>query len=225
MPSNSRSALADTLLFGALDEGVIAELADASTVRRYARGQVVIEEGDPGGDVLVVAEGRLRILIRSPEGLDVVLGFAVVGDTIGEVSLFDGAPRAASVEAAENSLVVVVPGSAVRQVIRDHPDLAEEIIRQQAVLIRRSTGMVADLVFLDLPRRVAKFVMERVGPDDRAELGVSQSELAAAVGGVRQSVNAALRGFERRGWVHISGRTVAVRDRDALARYAHVDVP
>src|SRR5262249_18261209 len=158
-----------------------------------------------------------------PEGLDVVLGHAGPGDTLGEVSLYDEAPRAATVEAAGPTLVLIIPGAAVRDVIRDHPELAEEVMRQQAALIRRATGIVADLVFLDLPRRVAKYVVERTGPDGRADLGMSQSELAAAVGGVRQSVNAALRGFERRGWVRVNGQTVIVRDREVLARYAMVE--
>jgi CRP-like cAMP-binding protein len=82
--------------------------------------------------------------------------------------------------------------------------------------------MVADLVFLDVPRRVAKYVVEHTDHRGHADLGLSQSELAAAVGGVRQSVNVALRGLERRGWISMNGRTVTVRDRAALESYATV---
>jgi CRP/FNR family cyclic AMP-dependent transcriptional regulator len=87
-------------------------------------------------------------------------------------------------------------------------------------MIRRVNGMVADLVFLDLPRRVAKYVAEHTDHRGLAELGMSQSELAAAVGGVRQSVNVALRGLERRGWIRMQGRNVVVHDRTALEHYA-----
>ena len=220
MDVQPRTALEDTLLFGALDDAALATLSEASITRSYDTGQIVILEGDPGGDLLVVAEGRLKVVARSRTGTAVVLAHAVRGDTLGEVSLFDAQPRSATVEAAEPSVVVRVPGEVVQRLIRSQPDLAVELLRQQADILRRSTGMVADLVFLDLPRRVAKFVMGAVGRDGRADLGMSQGELAAAVGGVRQSVNSALRGLERRGWIHVDGRVVEVRDATALAEFA-----
>jgi CRP-like cAMP-binding protein len=106
--------------------------------------------------------------------------------------------------------------------LRNNPDLAEELLRQHAETIRRVSGMVADLVFLDLPRRVAKYVVEHTDHRGLAQLDMSQSELAAAVGGVRQSVNGALRGLERRGWIEMEGRSVTVHDRAALEQYAAV---
>ena len=218
----ARSALEDTLLFGALDDAALDALAEVCVTRRYTTGQVVVLAGDPGGDLLVVAKGRLRVVARSAEGAAVVLAVAVRGDTLGEVSLFDYQPRSATIEAAEASVVVRVPGEDVQRLIRLRPEIAEELLRQQAALLRRSTGMVADLVFLDLPRRVAKYVLGAAGRDGRADLGMSQTELAAAVGGVRQSVNAALRNFERRGWIQMDGRVVEICDAGALGEYASV---
>ena len=221
----AREALEQTILFGALDEATLDSLAQRATVARYGRGQAVVVAGEPGGDVLVVAAGRLKVLSRSSEGVDVVLAVADTGDTLGELSLLDSAPRSATVEAVVPAVVVRVSGDAVRQTIRAHPDLAEELIAQQAAMIRRANGMVSDLVFLDVPRRVAKYVAERTDRHGRAELGMSQSELAAAVGGVRQTVNAALRGLERRGWIRMDGRAVTVHDRTALEEYAAVGAP
>jgi len=222
MTAAARAALEQTMLLGALDDASLDALAARASVARYHRGDPVVVEGEPGGDLLVVAAGRLKIVSRSSEGVAVVLGLAAAGDTLGELSLMDRGPRSATVEAAEPSVVVRVPGEAVREAIRTHPDLAEELIAQQSAMIRRVSGMVADLVFLDVPRRVAKYVVERVDHRGCADLGLSQSELAAAVGGVRQTVNAALRGLERRGWIRMEGRSVMVRDRTALEEYAAV---
>lgn len=218
----ARAALEQTILLGALDSATLDALAAGATVARYRRGDPVVLEGEPGGDLLVVASGRLKVVSRSIDGVDVVLAVAGVGDTLGELSLLDRSPRSATVEAAEPSVVVRVCGDAVRDTIRAHPDLAEELIAQQAATIRRVNGMVADLVFLDVPRRVAKYVVERADHRGQADLGLSQGELAAAVGGVRQTVNAALRGLERRGWIRMSGRMVTVNDRAALEEYAAV---
>jgi CRP/FNR family cyclic AMP-dependent transcriptional regulator len=217
-----RQALEQTMLLGALDDDALDALADRATMRDYRRGDPVVTVGEPGGDLLIVASGRLKVISRSAEGVEVVLAVATEGDTLGELSLMDSAPRSATVEAAERSSVVRVSGEAVREVIRSHPELAEELISQQAATIRRVTGMLSDLVFLDVPRRVAKFVVERTDHRGRADLGMSQGELAAAIGGVRQTVNVALRGLERRGWIEVEGRTVMVHDRNALEQYAAV---
>lgn len=208
------------MLLGALGDAELTALAGLGRLRRYSRGASVVMAGDDGGDLLVVVSGRLKVLSRSPGGADLVLAVATVGDTLGEMSLLDGEPRSATVEAAEDSDVLWLPRDAIRDVVRRHPDLAEELMRQQAATIRRVNGMVADLVFLDLPRRVAKYVADHADHHGLARLGMSQSELAAAVGGVRQSVNAALRGLERRGWIQMEGRDVTVRDRAALEQYA-----
>lgn len=212
-------ALGQTMLFGALDEEYLHNLAAVCISKSHDKGSLVLVEGDPGGDILVLASGRLKVLTRSPEGTDMVLTTVVPGDTLGELSLFDREPRSATVEAQIKSVVITVPHDAAWKVIHEHPDLAEEIMRQQAQMLRRLTGMVSDLVFLDLPRRVAKYILDRADHNDMADLGLSQTELAAAVGAVRQSVNTALRGFERRGWIKVEGRVVDIRDKTSLEDY------
>lgn len=87
-----------------------------------------------------------------------------------------------------------------------------------ALTVRRLTGSAADLVFLDLPRRLAKLLIG--AGDAEVELGLSQSELAARLGVARQSVNRALAGLTRRGWIEVDRSTVRLRDRAALTRFA-----
>jgi CRP-like cAMP-binding protein len=220
-----RRAIEQTILLGALDEVSLDVLGERSVVRRYDKGDPVLLAGDPGGDLLVVASGRVKVLVRSPDGANMVLAYAGPGDTLGELTLLDRAPRSATVEATEPTSVVWVPGEAVLGIIRARPEITEELLLQQAAMIRRVSGLVSDLVFLDLPRRVAKYILERIDPSGRADLGGSQTELAESVGGVRQSVNVALRGLERRGWVRLDGRTVQVLDRSALDEYASANLP
>ncbi len=81
--------------------------------------------------------------------------------------------------------------------------------------------MAADLIFLDLPRRLAKVLLSQPrGDDGVVSQKVSQEELAHQIGGTRQSVNAALRGFERRGWIDVRDRTITVRQAAALRQFA-----
>jgi CRP/FNR family cyclic AMP-dependent transcriptional regulator len=218
-----RAALEQTLLFGALDEAALDRLAAAASARDYPKGATVLAEGEPGGDILVVGAGRLKVCTRSPNGDELIHRVAMAGDTFGEVSLFDPGPRSATVEALEPSVVVVIPGDAVREEVRSTPDLAEEMLRQQASIIRRLNGTTADLVFLDLPRRLGKWLLDKADRRGNVDIGLSQSGLASAVGGVRQSVNSALRGFERRGWLRMEGRTVVLTDVEALTAFTSRD--
>lgn len=212
-------ALGQTMLFGALDDDVLRTLAKACHAKSHDKASMVVVAGDPGGTIMVVASGRLKVVSRSSEGADIVLSYAVPGDTLGELSIFDLEPRAATIEATQASVVITVPHDIAVALIRDHPDLAEEVMRQQAIMIRKATGQLSDLAFLDLPHRVAKYIQGRAGNSNTADLGLSQTELAAAVGAVRQTVNSALKGFERRGWIKADGRIVEILDRDALDTY------
>ena len=94
-----------------------------------------------------------------------------------------------------------------------------------AATLRRLTEATADLVFLDLPRRVAKVLLSQPrGENGIIRLKMSQEELAHQVEGTRQSVNAALRGFERRGWIQVHDRAVKVKQAVALGRFTGTEV-
>jgi CRP-like cAMP-binding protein len=94
-------------------------------------------------------------------------------------------------------------------------------------VVRRVTGTAADLVFLDLPRRVAKLIVDehRSSGSDVIDMPLTQSEIASRVGASRQSVNAALRDFQRRGWITSSGHEIRIRDIRALSRFVDVSAP
>src|SRR5207248_9597642 len=104
-----------------------------------------------------------------------------------------------------------VPRPVIQDICSRVPSVAQALTASLAVTLRRLTEATSDLVFLDLPRRVAKVLLSQPRGDDGViRPGMSQEELAHQAGGTRQSVNAALRGFERRGWIKTHGRAVTV---------------
>jgi CRP/FNR family transcriptional regulator, cyclic AMP receptor protein len=100
------------------------------------------------------------------------------------------------------------------------PALTMALLAALAALVRRLTGSAADLAFLDIPRRVAKLALSRAAPGGNATTRLTQAEMAAAVGASRQSLNAALRDFQRRGWITVRPGSIELRDPDALRRFA-----
>jgi CRP-like cAMP-binding protein len=211
-----------TTLLKELDETALARLAARSVMRRYRRGQVVFTEGDPSDTLLVVASGRLKILTTADDGRDHVLNIAGPGDTLGELNIVEAGPRSASVEALDVSEALVLDRAAVWELVRERPAVAEQLIRALVAHVRRLTGANADLVFLDLPRRVAKLLLMRMRESGRPliELGLTQTEIASLLGGSRQSVNQALREFERRNWILAEGQTITILQVERLRRFA-----
>ncbi|RKS68008.1 CRP-like cAMP-binding protein [Motilibacter peucedani] len=211
--------LGATPLFGGLGERELAGLAGRSTARRLRRGQLLFVEGELSEHLYVVASGRVKVLVTSPRGEELLLSVVGPGDALGELSVLDGLPRSATAEAIEDTTLVSVPSVVVAELLASSPGLALSWAQELSASVRRLTGSTSDLVFLDLPRRLAKFLL---GADSggTVELGLSQSELAARLGVARQSLNRALSSLQNRGWVRVDGARVVIHDRPALERFS-----
>jgi CRP/FNR family transcriptional regulator, cyclic AMP receptor protein len=199
-------------------------IAAASRLRRFPRGQVVFARDDPSDTVIVVVSGQVKVAVRSADGGELTLTFVQPGGLIGDLGVADGGPRSADAETVEECQLLLIPREAIQDICARVPSAAQALASSIAVMVRRLTEATADLVFLDLPRRVAKFLLGQAGDDGVIRLKLTQEELAHQVGGTRQSVNAALRGFERRGWIQVHDRAVTVRQPAALSRFAGTDV-
>jgi CRP/FNR family transcriptional regulator, cyclic AMP receptor protein len=199
----------------------IDAVAAASRLRTFRRGQVVFTQGDPGGTLVVVVAGLLKVVVRSADGAELTLTIIHPGDTLGELSVADGGPRSADAETLETSQLLLVPREAIWDVCVREPTAALALANAVAANVRRLTEAASDLVFLDLPRRLAKVLLSLPRDADGViRPGLRQQDLADQVGGTRQSVNTALSGFQRRGWIEVHDRTVTVKQAAALDRFA-----
>ena len=221
MAADLADVLRRTDLLSSIPDADLAALAGVSRVRGFRSGQVVCAMGDPGDTLSVVVSGRVKVAVRSADGGELILMVVGPGGTLGEVSVADGGPRSADVETLEESRLLLLPRERVADICARVPSAAQALATSVAVTLRRLTEATSDLVFLDLPRRVAKALLSQ----PRNGTGViwphlTQEQLAHHAAGTRQSVNAALRGFERRGWIAVDGRAVTVREPEMLARFA-----
>jgi CRP/FNR family transcriptional regulator, cyclic AMP receptor protein len=215
--------LRETDVLRTAPDGDLEALAGASRVRTFRRGQVVFTAGDPGDTVMVVISGRVKVVVRSADGGELTLTVVSPGVMFGELGVADGGPRSADAEALEESRLLLIPREMVLDLCGRVPTVGQAVLRSVVATLRRLTEAASDLVFLDLPRRLAKVLLSQPrGEDGVIRPLMSQEELAHQVGGSRQSVNAALRGFERRGWIRVSGRTVTVTQAAALNRFAGI---
>ncbi|GAC1607270.1 MAG: Crp/Fnr family transcriptional regulator [Mycobacteriales bacterium] len=191
-----------------------ARLAAMSYPKKLAKGQVLFVAGERCEAIYVVDSGRLKVSVTSPHGDELVLSVVGPGESVGELSIVDGEPRSAGAEAIEDTTLICLPRDAVLVLLSSSPGAALAIAVELAAMLRRLTTSAGDLVFLDLPRRLAKLLVSE--PID----GLAQAQVAARLGVGRQSLNKALGKFADRGWLDVQRGAVTVRDAAALRRFA-----
>ncbi|HEU4675915.1 MAG TPA: Crp/Fnr family transcriptional regulator [Motilibacteraceae bacterium] len=211
-------------LFADLAAPALERLAGRSQERHLLRGEILFLQDDPASHLYLLRSGRMRVLVTSAHGDDLVLRVLGAGHCIGEVSVLSAEPRSATVDALEDSELLAVPADVVRQVLVDNPAALLCVAARLAGTVRHMTDVASDLVFLDVPRRLAKLLVTEAQPDASGvpvcELGMNQSGVAARLGATRQSLNRALGEFCRRGWTSVSGTQVRLTDVGALRRHA-----
>jgi CRP/FNR family transcriptional regulator, cyclic AMP receptor protein len=219
--------LASVPLFAALDGDTAELLAAALTTRAVVRGHVVFEEGDPGDRLFIVLDGKMKISRAAADGRENLLAVLGPGEMFGELSLFDPGERTATASAVTDSTLASLDHDDLRPLLLDQPGVAVQLLRALAQRLRRTNEAMADLVFSDVPGRVAKALLdlaERFGDDEgdgvRVRHDLTQEELAQLVGASRETVNKALSEFANRNWLRLEGRSVLLLDRERLARRA-----
>jgi CRP/FNR family transcriptional regulator, cyclic AMP receptor protein len=221
MSTDVTDVLRATDLLGSASAADLEAIVAASRSRAFRRGQVLFSTGDPGDTVIVVLSGRVKVVVRSADGGELTLAVVPPGGVLGELSAADGGPRSADAETLEDCRLLLVPREVIQDLCGRVPSVAQALAGSVAASLRRITEDASDLVFLDLPRRVAKVLLSQPrGADGVIWQKMTQEELAHRVGGARQSVNAALRGFERRGWIQVHNQAVTVKQAAALSRFA-----
>ena len=212
-----RRLLDTTDLFAALPEEVLDSLREHAVVRHLARNDVLFQQGDASSALYVIAEGRVAIATHSNDGRESVIAVLEDGGLFGELPLFDDEPRNADARALVDTTVIELEYEPVREVLRQRPELLWVIVRLLVQRLRATDEALADAVFLDVPARTAKRLLELSGNESRFTLPVTQEELAAMVGASRERVNKAISLFVRLGWLELEGRNnYKILEREAL---------
>ncbi len=221
----------EVLAKAGLFQGIALEAAEAVaaslTFGDYGRGDTVFAEGEQGDTLYIVIEGKVKIGRRATDGRENMLSVMGPSDMFGELSLFDPGPRTATATVVTEARLASLAHSSLRPWITDRPEIAEQLLRVLARRLRRTNDALADLIFTDVPGRVAKQLLalsERFGTEEadglRVHHDLTQEELAQLVGASRETVNKALADFASRGWVRVDSRALTILDGERLARRA-----
>ncbi len=219
--------LARAGIFQGVDPTAVEALSSALEPVEFPRAHVIFAEGEPGDRLYIIVSGKVKIGRRSADGRENLLAVFGPSDMFGELSIFDPGPRTSTATTVTEVRAVTMDRAALHEWIGKRPEIADQLLRVIARRLRRTNNMLADLIFTDVPGRVAKALLQlaqRFGSQEAGMLRVThdltQEEIAQLVGASRETVNKALADFAHRGWLRLEGKTVVLLDHERLARRA-----
>jgi CRP-like cAMP-binding protein len=205
--------LAFSPVFAPLSQRERLDLATRMRPRHFAKNEVIFHRDDPAAHVYLVATGTVKISIDEESGQEVVIALIRGGDVFGELALFDEGQRSATVTALTETTAFTLASRDFSEILQHNPGAMRELLALLARRIRRSTGHIEDLVFLDLPGRVAKCLVDQeelFGSHGVVEL--TQEDVASFVGATRVAVNRVLVELERRGALRLGRGSITIVD-------------
>ncbi|MDO5454738.1 MAG: CRP-like cAMP-activated global transcriptional regulator GlxR [Corynebacterium sp.] len=219
--------LARAGIFQGVDPEAVADLISDMESVRYPRGTTIFEEGDPGDRLYIITAGKIKLARHAPDGRENLLSVMGASDMFGELSIFDPGPRTSSAVCVTDVQAATMTSEMLRKWVDDYPSISQQLLRVLARRLRRTNSNLADLIFTDVPGRVAKTLLQlanRFGSQEGGALRVNhdltQEEIAQLVGASRETVNKALATFAHRGWIRLEGKSVLIVDTESLAKRA-----
>lgn len=210
-------------LFAHVDPEALRSLASRMRRRRFRRGEVIFHQDDIGDSLQIVVSGSVKIVLPSQEGDEAIIASLQAGDFFGELALLDGAPRSTTATAIDPVETMSLPREEFLRLLGDDARIMHALLHALAAELRRLTGHVEELHFLDLAGRLAMRLVRLAREADPAASGrveldwpFTQSDLAAMIGGTRQSVNRLLSGLVVDGLLTIERDALVINDLAAL---------
>ncbi|HEY9402920.1 MAG TPA: Crp/Fnr family transcriptional regulator [Pyrinomonadaceae bacterium] len=221
------AALSRTALFKELDEGTLRALAARAIERRFKKDELLFVAGEEARGLYVVAEGAVRAFRESADGREQVIHVERAGATVAEVPVFDDGAFPSTVAADTDSILLFIDKRDVRQLCLEHPQIALAALKVLAGRLRRCAELVETLSLREVGQRLARLLLAeaRAGGERTREglavtLSLTNQQIAARVGSVREVVSRALARLQQDRLITLDGRRLTIPDEAALAAYA-----
>lgn len=225
IPASTLALLRRVPYFSGLADDALAALAAVAVERRYGRGQVIFLEEEPCAGLYLVAEGEVKIFKLSPQGREQILHRVGPGETFNDVAALDGGPNPASAAALNDVMLRVICRSDIQQLAQAYPALAWSLIESIARRTRHLVAMVEDLALRSVKARLARLLLAEAartpvsGEIARSQM-VTQAEMAARLGTVREMIGRGLRDLADDGAISLDRHRIVIRDPARLAAIA-----
>lgn len=216
------TALHNCPYFSGLNESTLIELASGMHLAHFSRGETVFWQDEAGAGLHIIRHGSIKLIKISPQGREYIVNIIEDGATFNEVSVFDGQKNPINVVAIDETDIWVIDPQLIRSILASHPEMSQAVILNLAYNLRKMVGILEELSFLQVTHRLARLLAKMTPEQLAGETGtrLTQHQLAARLGTVREVVARSLRELEHCGAIRVNQRQIVILDRALLQEWA-----
>jgi len=189
--------------------------------RRFARGEVIFHEGDPGDALHHIVKGHVSVRVSTPRGDQAILRVLGPDDVVGEFALVSPGPRAATVTALEATETMMLDRESFAALREERPSVDDYLINAYIAEVRRLSSSLLEALYLPVDKRVLRRVLdlgELYRSDESICVPLGQDEIAQIAGVTRQTVNKVLTKAQQDGAVRIERGRLEILDLEEIRR-------
>lgn len=212
-------------LFAGLSEAEIQEMERITRMQEVKKKQPIYLPGDPANTVYLLKKGRVKLASSAPSGKEVTFEILEAGEIFGELEALEDSPRETLAEALDDALICAIRREDFDRYLREHPNLSVKLTKLIGLRLRKIQTRVEDLVFRDVPARLAHLLLELSktdgapdGPDIRIRIKLTHQEMANLIGRTRETVSTVLGHLREQGLIKIDGRSITILNPSGLSR-------
>ena len=214
-------------LFHDLTAAELDDLLAHAKVVGYPARATLFGRGDPGGQMIAVVSGRVRISLTGPDGHELILNVIEPGQLFGEIAMLDGRDRTADATILEPAELLIIDRRDFLPFLTRHPEVSVRLLLTLCERMRTTTDQIEDIFLLPVAVRLAKKLLQIAAAHgqsaaDGVRIGarLSQRELGGMLGVSRESINKHLAAWQKAGLVRMENGAIIMLDQASVARLA-----
>lgn len=200
-------------LFAGLSTEQLEVLSNLASIRHYKKNTIVLAQGDDSQSLFLILAGQLKVFVNDDNGKEMTLDFLNTGDYVGELALFDPAPRTASAITTEDTRLAVLAGGDFMAYLREYPQVALAMLPHLARRFRSITQSISNLGLLDVYGRVAQVLLAQSSPLEngtRITHRLTHQDIASLVGSSREMVTRILKDLREGGYISLQDKRITI---------------
>lgn len=218
--------------FAGLDPAgkTLEQLLAGTIEQEFEQNQLLFLEGEPCQGLYFLVQGQVRIFKSGSRGKEQNLHLVWPGTTFNDVPALDGGVNPATAEAFEPSTVLIVPVPLFQGLFETEPQIARRLAINFAAKLRQMTTLAADISLKHVTARIAKILLYQTDPEaiqgeritNEATTQLTQQQMAAMAGTVREMVGRSLRSMQTSGAIEARRGRILIKDVTKLESLANL---
>lgn len=212
-------------LFDDISPVEMQEMDRITRMEEVKKRQPLYLPGDPSSNVYLLKQGRVKIANTAPSGKEVTFEILEPGEVFGELDVLEDSPRSTSAEALDDALICVIPRKDFDRYLAMHPNVTVKLTKLIGLRLKKIQSRVEDLVFRDVPARLAHLLLElrksegvAEGSGSRLRVKLTHQEMANLIGCSRETVSTVLGQFRDEALIRMDGRALVILNEKGLSR-------